>query len=111
MIVKEFNTLPEDAVKIRMDVFVVEQEFEEEIDDIDSFATHILMYDNDKPIAVCRFFYDDNKQAYKIGRVAVVKEYRNKNIGSKIMAEAEKRIRDRGASFVMLSAQILVKDF
>ena len=111
MIVKEFNTLPEDAVKIRTEVFIVEQKFEEKIDDVDNFATHIVMYDGDKPIAVCRFFYDDNKQAYKIGRVAVVKEYRNKNIGSKIMAEAENCIKDKGASFVMLSAQIRVKDF
>ncbi len=111
MTVKEFNTLPEEAVKIRTEVFITEQNFVDEFDDVDNFATHMIMYDGDKPIAVCRYFYDEKKKSYMIGRIAVIKEYRNKHIGSKIMAEAERCIKNKGASFAMLSAQTRAKEF
>ena len=50
---KIYNTLPREAAIIRKAVFVEEQGFENEFDDIDSYANHLVLFDNDKPIATC----------------------------------------------------------
>ena len=48
-----------DARKIRIQVFVEEQGFVNEIDGLDDEAWHIVMYDADTPIATARAFLDD----------------------------------------------------
>lgn len=104
----------QDIIDIRTEVFVVEQEFKEEFDDIDNNCTFLVMYDNDLPVAMCRYFKVEDKSydnTYVIGRIAVIKEYRGKGIGSEIVAEGEKRIRDIGAEYAVLSAQLRAKEF
>lgn len=56
----------EDAAAVRKQVFVVEQGFEEEFDEIDSLAWHVVLYDGDKPIATGRTFLRDGQ--FIIGR-------------------------------------------
>lgn len=51
-----YDKLCEDAKQIRTEVFVAEQGFETEFDDTDSKARHIVGYDGEKPVAVCRYF-------------------------------------------------------
>ena len=90
---KVYNVLPEDAVFIRNTVFVEEQGFKEEFDQIDGRAVHMVMYDKDNPVAVCRFFKDTEPDTYIIGRIAVIKKYRGQAIGMELMSEAEKAIK------------------
>ena len=61
---KVYNVLPEDAVFIRNTVFVEEQGFKEEFDQIDGRAVHMVMYDKDNPVAVCRFFLKIQSQIH-----------------------------------------------
>lgn len=111
MIIKKYNYLPKDALQIRLDVFVKEQGFEEEFDAVDDIAVHLLAFDDLSPIAVCRFYWNKEKDSYVIGRIAVVREYRGKEIGAKILREAEKHICEMGGKKVFLAAQVKAAGF
>lgn len=88
---KKFTGLNDDIIKIRTSIFVEEQGFNNEFDEIDKTCSHIVLYDNNNPIATCRYFYENNN--YHIGRVAVSKEYRGKHLGNEIMQIAEDEIK------------------
>ena len=111
MEVKIFDYLPEEAYKIREDVFIKEQGFVNELDEIDNIATHIVLYIQKEPVGTCRVFFDREMGEYLIGRVAVLKKYRGRNLGAEIIAEAEKQIVKMGGKKVVLSAQERAKDF
>lgn len=114
MIIKEYNYMHQDVVDIRTEVFVIEQNFKEEFDDVDNNCMFLVMYDDEKPIAMCRYFpvtVDRYDNTYAIGRIAVIKEYRGKGIGSKIVAEGEACIREKGAQYAILSAQLQAEGF
>jgi predicted GNAT family N-acyltransferase len=111
MIIKEFNYLPEEARKIRSEVFVKEQGFVEEFDEIDGIAKNIVLYEKEQPISTCRIYFNSEKQSFVIGRIAVIKELRRKNIGSKMINVAEETIKRDGGKSVMLSAQVRVAEF
>lgn len=106
---KKFIGLNEDVINIRTAVFMQEQGFQNEFDQTDNTCTHLVLYDGTKPIATCRYFVDGN--TYHVGRVAVLKEYRGKNLGAKMMQLAEDEIKKDGGKLIELSAQIRVKDF
>ena len=76
MHIKHFDTLPEDAVFIRKEVFVKEQGFKNEFDEKDNEAHFLVGYECNKPVATCRIFYDTAKNIYIFGRIAVLKPYR-----------------------------------
>ena len=101
-----YDKLCEDAKQIRTEVFVAEQGFETEFDDTDSKARHIVGYDGEKPVAVCRYFYDEEHKSYMIGRIAVIKECRGLHYGDKILSFAEQKIKQDGGKSVALSAQL-----
>ena len=111
MIIKDYNYLPEEAKKIRSEVFVKEQGFYDEYDEFDDIAKHMVMYSNEEPISTCRIYYNSEKESYIIGRVAVLKEWRGKNIGRRILNAAEEYIRENGGKSVMLSGQVRVAGF
>ena len=48
------DSLSDDEVRIRTDVFVEEQGFVVEFDDDDAISTHIVLYDGDVPAAPAR---------------------------------------------------------
>lgn len=106
---KKFIGLNNDILTIRTSIFVEEQGFNNEFDDIDKTCSHIVLYDNDNPIATCRYFYENNN--YHIGRVAVSKEYRGKHLGNKIMQIAENEIKKEGGKTIEVSAQVRVASF
>ena len=110
MTIKEYDFMHQDIIDIRTEVFVIEQDFKEEFDDIDNHCMFLVMYDNDRAIAMCRYFPVDD-DTYAIGRIAVVKEYRGKGIGSKIVEEAEKRLKDMSVKYAVLSAQLRAEEF
>ena len=91
--VKFYNELVEEAKKIRYEVFVEEQGFNVEIDEIDDIATHCVLYENNIAIGVCRFFNNHNPNIYHLGRFAIKKEYRKNNNGKKLLLEVINKIK------------------
>lgn len=106
---KIFTTLPQDAKNIRIEVFMKEQGFENEFDEIDNLCHHIVAFDEGKPIGTCRFFKENNH--YTIGRVAVLKEYRNQHIGNLLLKSAEKEIKRINGDVIVVHAQVRVSSF
>lgn len=101
----------EGAVSIRREVFMKEQGFVGEFDDIDAVAYHVVVYDRGKPVATGRTYFDEEAGVYKIGRVAVKAEYRRHHVGSVVIRELEQKIRTLGGDSAMLSAQIQAQGF
>lgn len=107
---KIFDHLHGHVVAIRDEVFVEEQQFKEEYDEIDGCCTYMVMYDGDRPIATCRI-YQKEPDTYAIGRIAVVRTYRGCGMGRKIVAEAETYVKSIGGRYTTLSAQVRVRPF
>lgn len=107
---KIFDMLPDEAKMIRTAVFCDEQGFNDEFDTTDYYAKHIIIYHDDKPVGVGRYFTEDNKE-YHIGRIAVLKDYRKYGYGKKIMDIIENNIKKTNATKIVLSAQCRAKGF
>lgn len=107
-----YEGLPDEAKQIRQTVFVEEQGFREEFDQTDDAAAHLVVYwEDDLPVATCRVFWDTAAEGYILGRFAVLKEYRDKDIGSAMMREAEKYVQKAGGRSLALHAQCQVSGF
>lgn len=111
MEIKSYNYLPDEAFYVRTVVFIEEQGFVDEMDDIDNIATHLVMFDNSKPIATSRIFIKDNPEEYILGRLAVIKERRGENLGSKMLKATEEKAKELGAKVIKLHAQVRAMDF
>ncbi len=94
---------------MREQVFIEEQGFQNEFDDIDARSWHLVIYDYHTPIG-CARMYDENGVVI-FGRIAVIKEKRHKHLGSYILHELEKKARELGYLEAMLSAQVNAKAF
>ena len=103
------STLSEDEKLIRETVFIEEQKFKIEFDDTDDIATHIVMYLDNQPVGCCRLYKQENE--YHIGRIAVLKPYRGKGYGEKILLNAERVAKEKGADSISLSAQVRASGF
>ena len=110
MQIKIYDYLQDDVVQIRTEVFVIEQQFKEEFDDIDHHCQHFVFYEENEPVAICRIYPYDEK-TYAIGRIAVRAPYRGQGLGSRVVREAEKYIKILGYTKVTLSAQVRAKAF
>lgn len=96
---KDINPLRE----VRTTVFIEEQNVppDEEWDGLDDECLHVLALDEDEqPIGTGRLLPDG-----KIGRMAVVKEWRGKGVGEAILKLLMNEARDRGHTQVKLAAQ------
>lgn len=94
------------ALKIREAVFINEQKvpLSEEVDEYDTTSTHYLVYNlKNKPIATCRTRSYQNK--LKIERVCVLKPYRGKKVGERLMIYAETEAKKQGFKGTILSSQ------
>lgn len=103
--------LTEDEKSIREEVFIKEQGFQNEFDETDHHASHLVFYDNNIPIGTCRYYKEDEEGIYHIGRLAVIKPYRGKHLGNTIIETAERMIRLEGGKKILLSAQLQAKPF
>lgn len=101
----------DDCKEIRIKVFVVEQGFKEEFDQTDASAEHVVLYDGETPAATGRLYPKGDDGEYAIGRVAVVKEYRGKQLGSMVIKELEEKARELGAKSIVISSQIQALGF
>lgn len=111
MEIKSFKGLVDDALEIRITVFVKEQGFVDEEDEIDALATHLVAYEEDKPIATCRFFKENGGEDYVLGRLCVLKEKRTAGVGARLLSEAEKGAKALGAKALKLHSQIGARAF
>ena len=80
--IADFDKDFSDIEKIRSTVFIHEQNvpIELEWDEYDKDSTHILAYYDGMPVATARLLKDGH-----IGRMAVLKEYRNRHIGENML--------------------------
>ncbi len=111
MELKCFNALPKEAEDIRRAVFMEEQGFQEEFDETDAYAKHLVLFEKEQPIATCRLFPKPGTPDYVIGRIAVMKQYRGQSIGAGLLKAAEKIAKDAGGVRTLLHAQVRVRRF
>ena len=98
----------EAAYAIRYAVFVEEQGIsaELEIDDYDPIAEHALALVDGRCVATARVYLDEQDPSKaKIGRMAVLKDFRGQGIGTALLGEAIRAGMMQGASIFELHAQ------
>jgi predicted GNAT family N-acyltransferase len=93
------------ALALRHEVFVVEQRVpvEEEYDEHDETALHLVAVDAGRVVATCRLVAQG--ETVKLGRMAVAAAARRRGLASALLAEAEARARALGARRIALAAQ------
>ncbi len=106
---KFYETLPKEAIYIREEVFMKEQGFQNEFDDIDSHCLHLVVFKEDKPIGCARMYEENNKMI--LGRIAVLKDYRKQNVGTYIMSLLEQKAKELNFNITALSAQVRASSF
>ncbi len=111
MIAKRYSYLPPEAKEIRETVFLKEQGFQTEYDEIDEVATHLVLYQDEIPLATCRVFPGEMPGVFILGRLAVQKEQRSKGLGSRMLFEAEESVKEQGGVCLILHSQLHAKEF
>ena len=109
--IKLFTQIPQEAWQIRKAVFIEEQGFHDEFDEIDSSCLHAVLFMDGKAAGTARMFTENGGKSYHIGRMAVLKEYRKKGVGSRIMKALLEKAKDFGAESCELSAQCRATGF
>ncbi|MFL6574020.1 MAG: GNAT family N-acetyltransferase [Burkholderiales bacterium] len=91
------------AAPIRFAVFVEEQRVpaEIELDEMDTKSLHAVAFGNRVAVGTGRLLPDGH-----IGRMAVLKPWRGRGVGSRILTELVDTARGRGDREVVLSAQV-----
>lgn len=105
MEIKIYHTLPAEARQIRETVFVEEQHFQEEFDETDRRALHLVLYEEGKAAGTCRVFEGSDPGEYLAGRIAVLKPFRGRKFGSFLLKAAEDQVRKAGGKKIRLHAQ------
>jgi predicted GNAT family N-acyltransferase len=102
----------EAALDLRVKVFCGEQGVseEEETDDLDQVAVHIVGLDESGVIATCRL-REIGEGQWKLERMVVEKRLREAGVGSRLLAGAEEEARSRGAAEMVLNAQTRAEAF
>ena len=112
MEIKVFDSLPQDAKDIRTQVFIEEQGFQSEFDDIDAKALHIVLYLDGVAAATGRTFPEmEDLSVWHLGRIAVCKEYRGQGLGLAVVRALESAAEKRGGRLFELSAQTQAQRF
>ncbi|MEK3887354.1 GNAT family N-acetyltransferase [Bacillus sp. FSL K6-3431] len=95
----------QDAFKVRMKVFVEEQNVpsELEIDDLEAEATHFVLYNDDRPGGAGRFRVVEN--IGKVERICVLKDDRKAGAGARIMNAIEEYASSLQLQSLKLNAQ------
>ena len=105
----DWNTDRQTLSEIRRKVFIEEQNVPEELewDEFDEISQHILALDNSgNPIGTGRIKPDG-----QIGRMAVLKDWRNKGVGKSILDELLKIATQLNQHEIYLHAQLTAIEF
>lgn len=104
--------LQPDGAMIRREVFMKEQGFENEFDETDKRAYHVVVYLDGKPVGAGRLFTDDPAgKCWTVGRVAVLREARKHHLGRAILTALEEQAAALGGRRIQLSAQCQARPF
>lgn len=105
--------LTPDEAALRVEVFLIEQGFKVEFDELDVIdrSVHITLADGSETAAVCRIYPTENAGEWAIGRVAVKRKFRGTGLGREVMRIAESECIARGATRLTLSAQTQAQGF
>ena len=104
--------LSESAKALRAGVFLDEQGFSVEFDEIDDTCLHLELSEGGEVIAYCRAYEDaETADLWHIGRVVVSKDHRGEHLGSYIMQMMELHLQSLGAKSLTVSAQCRVEEF
>lgn len=68
-------------------------------------SKYIVLLDDEYPVATCRFYELDNSTVL-VGRVVVLPEYRGQHLGSRVIEEAEKWIKQLGYNQIRIDSRI-----
>lgn len=101
----------EDAKKIRTEVFIQEQGFQEEFDEKDSKSVHVTIYVDNEIVGCARMFYDEDKTIIHLGRIALRKKFRNQGLGRYLMECCEKYYEGTSVTSFTLGAQCRKQGF
>lgn len=100
----------EDCFMIRQRVFVEEQGFQHEFDEIDEHCIFLTAYVHDQCIGCVRIM-DKKEDSAIIGRVAVLRDYRGMQVGKRLILAAEQNMKLRGIKEAYLHAQCTKQSF
>lgn len=107
----------DDAREVRTRVFMQEQGFQDEFDDIDQdpATIHVTLHVDGELAGCARIFPDpdhtDEPGRWVFGRLAVLPTARHGGLGAALLAESERLAREAGATEVHLHAQCRVTPF
>lgn len=98
----DFNQHLSEIKEIRTTVFIQEQNvpYELEWDEFDNDSTHILAYYDNKAVGTARLLSNGH-----IGRMSVLKSYRNRHIGTKMLKYLLEIALENSNNKIVLSAQ------
>lgn len=82
-----------------------EQGFEDEFDDVDGRALHVVAFLDGEAAATCRLFAGEREGELVLGRLAVRGRFRGHHLGARTVAAAEDEARRSGARAIALHAQ------
>lgn len=100
------------AARLREQVFLREQGFHTEFDEIDPIAWHLALLRQGQAIAVGRLYPTPGQpEIFHIGRVAVRQDCRGQGLGQTVVLELEQKARQLGARMIQLSAQCHAQGF
>jgi predicted GNAT family N-acyltransferase len=108
-----WDELSDDALELRIEVFVEEQgiALESEVDLHDAHAMHVVAFNGlGQAVATGRLLSGDKDHA-KIGRVAVKRSLRGTGLGSGVLRALQALALQRGDSMVKLHAQCTSRGF
>ncbi len=100
-----------DALKLRHQVFVEEQGVTEEPDpdELDAMAMHLVIYDEEKPVATGRVYHDG--KSFCLGRICVKNDVRGQGIGDLLMKLLILKAFEFSPSEVKIGAQKQAENF
>ena len=100
-----------DAIHIRREVFVLEQEVPEELEfESEAACIHFVSYLAGLPVATVRLL-PLSSELGKIQRMAVLSDYRGHYLGQTLMKEVELVAKNQGLATLQLGAQIQALPF
>lgn len=109
IITGDWDSLRDDAQRLRIEVFVIEQgvPVELEWDEADTVSIHAVAYDaENEPVATGRLLPDGH-----IGRMAVRQSLRGSGIGSQVLKALLEEARREGHTELVLHAQVHAQKF
>lgn len=114
--IEAYDRLPDAARAIREQVFIRERDWRPEFDEWDAVSVHLLVFDsdNDAPnrpgpsaqsASPIQSGQPDQPGRYIIARLAVLPEAQGRHIGSRLLADAERRIAQAGGTMAAVHSE------